>query len=186
MSFQTTNGDAYSSRNILFDFQNNKTLSSQNKQLLSKNISAQPITMYYYLYEPSGNVLNASETLFVTNPQENTYRGITNRFMSNSSYDSYTSDIMTYISCRTPKSSDPGAFDKDMYNEYLTINSAPYQENFIQAVANYIDDSESYETTVPDNNFVVTAATGKYKNYKNINITYDNVDPRKTRIVQIM
>ena len=165
------------SRNFLFNIQTNKSLPN-------KNNSIPPLTMYYYLFDQPDNILNATEVLFVTNPVSDVYRGITNRFMSNSTYNSYTSDIISYISCRTPKSNVSGAFDKNMYNEFLTINSLPYQNNFIQAVANYEDNSEIYETTVSENNFIVTASSGKYENYKNIKIIYDNTDTRKTRILQ--
>lgn len=144
-----------------------------------------PLTLYYYLLEPSGNnfVFNSSETLFVTTPVQGTYRGITNFFMSNSTYTAYTTNLISYISIRTPASTVPGAFNLDMYNEVLTINSIPYQDNFIQATCDYEDTSTGYETTVPENNFIVTAASGIFKNYKIINIKYNNNDPRKTRIL---
>jgi hypothetical protein len=154
----------------LFSFSNKTT----NKTTFNANNS--PLKLYYYLYDDNeGTILNSSETLFVTDDLSNdTYRGITNRFMSNSDYTSYTSDIISYISSRTPKSTEPGVFDLDMYNEILTINSPPYQDNYIQAVCNYEDTSSGYATTVDFNNFVVTASSGKFKNYKNIKITYSN------------
>lgn len=163
----------------LFNFSN-----KNSTQPILKNTNT-GLTLYYFLYEQPGNVLNATETLFVTNPSNTgVYRGITNRFMSNSTYDSYTNDIISYISIRTPGSTNPGIFEKDMYNEILTINSLPYQDNYIQATCNYQDTSDDYATTVSENNFLVTAASGKFKNYSNIKITYDNTNPRKTRILE--
>jgi hypothetical protein len=160
----------------LFSF-SNKTI---NKTTLNNN---SPLTLYYYLYEP-GDILNSSETFFVTVPDTpEIYRGITNRFMSNSTYTSYTTDIISYISSRTPGSSDPDVFDLDMYNEILTINSIPYQDNYIQATCNYEDTSDGYATTVSDNNFVVTAASGKFAGFKNIKITYNNTG-KYTRILE--
>lgn len=165
-----------SSQPYLFNFSNKST----NKNVSTKSSN---LTLYYFLYEP-GDTLNASETFFVTNPTDpGIYRGITNRFMSNSTYTNYTTDIITYISSRTPKSDTPGVFDLDMYNETLTINSQPYQDNYIQAICNYEDNSSGYATTVPFNNFIVTAASGKFTGYKNIKITYTNTG-NFTRILE--
>ncbi len=165
----------------LFNFSNKTTTKNISKNAVS------PLTLYYYLYEQPGDILNSTETLFVTEPSNpGVYRGITNRFMSNSTYDSYTSDIISYISSRTPGSDTAGVFDLDMYNEVLTINSPPYQDNYIQATCNYEDTSGEYATTVSENNFIVTASSGKFKGYNIINIKYDNVDTRRTRILEFL
>lgn len=143
------------------------------------------LTLYYYLYDQPGDILNSTETLFVTDPVDNeTYRGITNRFMSNSTFNSYTSDIIAYISSRSKETTiNSELIIPPLYNEILTINSLPYQDNYIQATSNYIDGDSEYATSVNETNFIVTAASGKFKNYKNINIKYNNADPRKTRVL---
>lgn len=143
--------------------------------------SSDTMTLYYYINEPPTYQVNDTQTNFVTDPVEGPFRGISNRYMSNSTFTSYTTDIISYISSRTPGNLELGM--PDMYNEVLNINSEPYQDNYIQAAANYPDPGTGIETQVPTANFAVTTATGIFSNYKNITITYDNIDPRKTRVM---
>lgn len=141
-------------------------------------------TLYYSLnqstapYNPC-----SSETIFVTDPEDiETFRGITNRYMRDSTYNNFTTDILTYISIRT-KAKQPD-FPKPMYNETFTITSQPYNMNFVQAVANYIDEGSGEATEIPFTNFTITGASGKFVGYKNIKVTYNNNDPRKTRTME--
>jgi hypothetical protein len=164
---------------VLFNLKGKEMFASASSS--KPSISSNTMTLYYYLFEPPTYESNDTRTDFVTDPAEGPYRGISNRYMSNSTYTTFNTDILTYISSRTPGNSALGI--PDMYNEVLNINSEPYIDNYIQAACNYPDPGSGYETEVANNNFIVTAASGIFSGYKNIYITYNNNDPKKTRVM---
>jgi hypothetical protein len=153
------------------------------------------LKLYYRLsVSPTNPDVNTSSTVFVTDPEINTYRGITNRFMVQNDFVTFNKNILTFIGYRTPKNGDlaPLLQVPDLYNETLNINIEPYLENFIQATANYIDEGSSFVTTVPFIDYTVSAASGIFEGYKNVRINfYNDGDPPgftglgKVRIVTI-
>lgn len=142
------------------------------------------ITLYYKTRNTSGQN-NASETVFVCEPANGPYRGIENRFMTNATYTTYTNDILTFIGYRTPGATVNGQKIPALYNETVTINSFPYEDNFIQATANYIDEGTSFITEIPFINYAVSASSGIYAGYKQLRINIFNDKPGKQRIIQI-
>lgn len=154
-------------------------LSSQNNVKTMSKSASNTLTLYYCIYKPDGVTLNGTETIFETNPEDlETYRGISNRYMSDVNSNLNT-DILTYVGSRT-KAKNPD-FPKSMYNEVLTITSEPYSDNIVHAACNYEDTGSSLETLVPFNNFVILGASGKFAGYTNIKITYNNNNTQKTR-----
>jgi hypothetical protein len=157
-------------QNYLFNFSNKNSIQINN-----------PLTLYYCIFNSDGT-FNGTETIFKTDPDDLiTYRGIGNRYMTDSDFNPNT-DIITYVSSRTL--ANPPDFPKEMYNEVLTITSQPYNENLVQAVCNYEDTGSSFETTVLFNNFKIIGASGKFLGYKNIKITYNNDNIQKTRTME--
>ncbi len=158
--------------NYLFNVSNRTVNQIKSKQVTNT------ITLYYCLNTSEG-VYNAADTVFKTDPEDiETFRGISNRYMTDENYNPNT-DIITYVSSRT-KAKIPD-FPKAMYNEVLTITSLPYSDNIVQAVCNYEDAGSGFETQVNFNNFTITGASGKFIGYNNIRITYDNDNVQKTR-----
>lgn len=147
-------------------------------------LTSDTITLYYKTRNPSGGN-NAAETVFVCDPVDGPYRGIENRFMTEQTYTTYTNDILTFIGYRTPGDTINGITIPALYNETLTITSQPYDQNFIQAAANYVDDGSTFITTVPFVNYTVLAASGIYAGYKNVKIIFFNDLPGRQRIVEI-
>ena len=132
----------------------------------------------------------------MTEGLEGTYRGITNRFMVDNDFVTYNTNILTFIGFRTPKNPDldsrPDLQVPDLYNETINVNVEPYLENYIQASANYVDSGSSFVTTVPFIDYSVSAASGIFKDCKNLRINfYNDGDPPgytglgKVRIVTI-
>jgi hypothetical protein len=142
------------------------------------------ITMYYKLQNSDGST-NATETKFVCDPLNGPYRGIENRLMTNATYSSYNTNIMTFIGYRTPGATVVGQNIPPLYNETINILVAPYEQNFIQASANYIDSGEQFETTASFIKYTVSAASGIFEGYTTITIYFFNNRPGKQRIVKI-
>lgn len=120
---------------------------------------------------------NASRTNFVTDPTApGIYRGISNRYMNEEDYIEYNKNILTYVGFRTPKSTTlPTNLQvPDIYNETLNITVPPYEQNFVQAVNNYLDPGSGIETLLPTTTFKITAASGIFKEYTKIKIEYFN------------
>ena len=139
------------------------------------------LTLYYRLTDKDTHISNASATTFVTNPSDpDIYRGIENRFMCNKSYSTNTSDIITFVGYRTPANEALGL--PRLYKEVVSINSKPYQNNFIEAVANYVDNGNGFATELKFVNYTVTAASGKFKGFTNIRINFYS---NGTRVVDI-
>jgi len=142
------------------------------------------MVLYYRLtVSPSDSTNNSSNTDFVTDPAgTGIYRGIENRFMVESDFVTYNKNMLTFIGYRTPKNpafnSNPTIQVPDLYNETININIEPYENNFIQASANYIDEGSGFETSVPYVDYTVSAASGVFAGFKNIRIIfYNNGNP---------
>jgi hypothetical protein len=121
------------------------------------------LIMYYRLsIEPDDERSNSSETNFLTDPVINTYRGITNFYMTESDYETYNKNILTITGYRTPANATVPSNIRlpDMYNETICINVEPYNDNFIQTTANYIDTGTGFETMVPFIDYKVSLASG--------------------------
>lgn len=142
------------------------------------------IVLYYKTLNNEGTN-NAAETKFICDPLEGPYRGIENRYMTNESYTTNTNDILTFVGYRTPGVTINGTSIPPLYNETLTITSLPYEDNFIQATANYIDNGSSFASEVPFINYSVTGSSGIYAGYNNVKIVIYNNRPGRQRIVYI-
>lgn len=135
------------------------------------------LIMYYRLsIEPDDERSNSSETNFLTDPVINTYRGITNCYMTESNYETYNKNILTFIGYRTPANATlpPNIRVPDLYNETVSINVEPYNDNFIQATANYIDEGTGFATTVPFIDYKVSMASGIFNGFTNIRVNFYN------------
>lgn len=137
------------------------------------------ITKYYRTQNPDGTS-NSTSTVYVTDPALTTvYRGIKNQFMCRRNYITPTTDILSFEGHRTPGNDTIPS----LYKETLTINSVPYNFNFIIASANYVDEGNGFETTTPFIDYTVLGSSGIYKGYTRIRIIFDNVN--HTRILKI-
>jgi hypothetical protein len=126
------------------------------------------MTLYYRLtVSPTNPELNKSITNFVTDPV--TYSGIENRYMVDSDFVTYNTNIITFVGTRTP--ANPPIFDKNMYNDTVCITVG---SSFIQAVANYEDNNIGPEALVPYVDYHVTTTSGIFKNFNNIRINFYN------------
>jgi hypothetical protein len=115
--------------------------------------------------------------------------------MTDSTFTNFNTNILTFIGMRTKRNITlpPYCQVPDIYNETLCINIEPYENNFIQAVANYLDEGNGFETSVPYVDYAVTGASGIFEGYKIVRINfYNNGDPPgsnrnlgKVRIVTI-
>lgn len=148
-----------------------------------RGYDTKPFTRYIKLYyrisqSPTNSGNNASETVFVTDPSApGIYRGVSNTYMTDSNYVNYNTNIISFVGSRTPKN--PALANTpmqvpDMYNEFININVAPYDSNYIQACANYVDEGSGFETTVPFVNYKVTAASGIFEGCTNLKIEFFN------------
>ncbi len=121
---------------------------------------------------------NASRTKFVTDPSDNTiYRGISNRYMTESDYKTYNTNILTFVGSRTPPNSSiplPATSVPPIYNETININIVPYDSNYIQATANYLDPGSGFETTIPYVDYKVTTASGVFSGFTNVRVEFFN------------
>lgn len=151
---------------------------------LQGNVCPQRKMLLYYRLDisPINENDNSSRTTFDTTPSEPTiYRGISNRFMTESNFLDYNTNIITFVGSRTPKNTDLPAVNlqvPDIYNETISISIAPYDSNFIQATANYLDPGSGFETQRQFVDYGVTTASGVFKGFTNLRITfYNNGDP---------
>lgn len=104
--------------------------------------------------------------------------------MTESDYETYNKNIITFIGYRTPKPSINHSIPS-LYNETIIIitpdnnNTNPtYNNNIIQATQNYIDSSSTLATTVPYIDYVVNSANGIFKDYKILRIEFNNGTPK--------
>jgi len=137
------------------------------------------LTLYYQLKDKNTHESNGSAITFATNPSD-AYSGVENRYMCNKNYSTNNSDIITFVGYRTPANEAVGF--PQLYKEIVSINSKPYQNNFIEAVANYVDNGNGFATAINFVNYTVTAASGKFKGFTNIRINYNS---NGTRVVDI-
>jgi hypothetical protein len=138
--------------------------------LNGKVCPSKKMTLYYRLTVSNTNSSpNRSVTNFVTDPVIDTYRGIGNRYMVDSDFLTYNQNIITFVSMRTP--ANPPVFDKNMYNETVCINVG---SSFIQAVANYVDNNNTFETLIPYVEYAITAKTGIFTDFNKLVINFYN------------
>lgn len=137
--------------------------------------------LYYRTRQyPRNTVSNASETVFVTNPiADDIYRGNSNMYMTDSDYLTYNKNILSFSGVRTPADMklSPEMRVPRMYDEFVNISVQPYDLNYIQAHANYIDEGSGFETTVPFVNYTVTGASGIFEGCTNLRIEFFDKNP---------
>lgn len=127
------------------------------------------MTLYYRLTVSNTDPTpNRSSTDFVTIPVIDTYRGVGNRYMVDSDFVTYNTNIITFVGIRTPGNS---IFDKNMYNETVCINVG---SSFIQAVSNYVDNNNTFETITPSIEYAITGKTGIFTDYNKFVINFYN------------
>ena len=127
------------------------------------------LTLYYKLDGSSPSLSNPSVTNFVTKPLY--------LYMTDSTFSKQNSDIISYSKTRTPPN--PPVFDKNMYNKTIGINSG---SSFIQLVINYPE--EGVEIKSYSQEFAISAATGKFRNFTKCIINYNDENPnRRTRTI---
>jgi len=132
--------------------------------------------LYYRLsIKPDDDRSNSSKTEFLTRIIS-TYRGLTNCYMTESDFQTYNKNILTITGYRTPANATVPSNIRvpDMYNETICINVEPYNDNFIQATANYIDTGTGFETMVPFIDYKVSIASGIFNGFTNMRINFYN------------
>ena len=136
------------------------------------------ITLYYRLsISPENSDPNYSETIFVTDPTTDTFRGISNLYMTEPNWTTYNKNILSFVSMRTPKNTSlPEECQvPSMYNETLNITVFPnYDKDYLEASANYIDNSDGFSTTVPFVDYGINNAGGIFSGYTKIRINFYN------------
>jgi hypothetical protein len=139
------------------------------------------ITLYYRLsISPEDSDPNYSVTNFVTDPVITAFRGISNLYMTESDWRTYNKTILTFQSLRSPTNTSlpPECKVPSMYNETLNINvpdnNNNYDKNYLQAAANYIDNSDGFATTTPFVEYGITMSGGIFSGYTKIRINFYN------------
>jgi hypothetical protein len=140
------------------------------------------LTLYYRLtISPTDNNKNYSETVFAVDPPEpDIYRGIVNKYMCESDFVTYNKNIMTFNAIRTPSNESlPETIRLPaLYNETISISVVPYDCNFLQAAANYLDPGSGAATTIPYVDYSVTGARGIFSEFTRVRINiYNDGDP---------
>jgi hypothetical protein len=100
--------------------------------------------------------------------------------MTESDFISYNTNIITFVGSRTPENQNLPEEQRvpDIYNETVNISVEPYETNYIQASANYLDTGSGFETERQFVNYGVTTASGIFKGFTNIRINfYNNGNP---------
>lgn len=138
-----------------------------------------PEMKLYYVGGYNGSIVTYDYTTFSAS-------GVVNKYMSKSDFSTYTKDILNATMQRTPKHNSTNL--PSIFTETITIISPPYQEkkssNMITATATYPDPTGTrFFTGRPYVNFNVTGASGKFKDYTNMKIEYDNSGEVKKRTV---
>lgn len=93
-------------------------------------------------------------------------------------YVTYNKNILTYVGYRTPRDTalPTNLQVPDIFNETLNITVPPYDQNFVQAVNNYLDPGSGIETQIDTTTFKITAASGIFREYTKVKIEYFNGD----------
>jgi hypothetical protein len=138
----------------------------------SPAITPDTITLYY----SKNSTLFPPTELDLQNSQD-TYSGVQNMYMTNSSWETANTDIITFLGYRTPKGN---TTLPNLYCETVIIKTQ--EGDFISGLANYVDSGSGSDTTSSSENYAVMCASGKFSGYKNINITFNT---NLTRVVKI-
>jgi len=142
-----------------------------------------PNDQLYYRVDisPQNDLRNDSYVDYVINPDVlGNYSGVSNCFMTQSDYVTYNTNIINFISNRVVQNTTlPQNIQvPDLYNEVVNISILPYENNYIQAAANYVDLGSGIITTIPFVDYSVTTASGIFEGYKTIRILfYNNGNP---------
>jgi len=136
------------------------------------------ITLYYRLsISPEENTPNYSVTNLVTDQKGGAFRGITNLHMTESDWTTYNKNIMTNVILETPTNHTlPEKCQvPSLVNETVNINVSPnYDKDYLQATANYIDNSTGVSTTVPFVEYGITMSGGIFSGYTKMRIDFYN------------
>ena len=128
----------------------------------------------YYVVKTEDGINSTGETLEFTpyvQQSPNLYSGMAIYSLSDATFKKNNGTI-TFIGYRkNPTNSAVTGITAPLYNETITINSSL---GSINATATYTDYGTGIETTIKQQEFMITATTGKYISFKRLIIYYDN------------
>lgn len=137
----------------------------------SPAVTPTTITLYY---SKNPDLFPPTELNLVN--KENSYSGVFNTYMTDSTWTNPNSNIITFVGYRTPgNGSLPPLFCH-------TVMIKTPAGDFISGLANFVDYGSGSTATVSSQNYAVMCASGIFSGYKNIYITYNQ---NKTRVVKI-
>jgi hypothetical protein len=137
----------------------------------SPAVTPDTITLYY----SKNSTLFPPTELDLQNNQDS-YSGVQNMYMTNSTWETANTDIITFLGYRTPGN---GSLPNLLMESVMIKTLAG---DFISGLANYVDNGSGAVTTSSSENYAVMCASGKFSGYKNINITFNK---NLTRVVKI-
>ena len=145
----------------------------------------EPMTLYYrtILYGPEESENSSLQKQEYSDVNRTTTNFTASKYMCTSDFKTPTTDIIHVSGVRLPSSNNlPSTF-----SETITITSKPYQRgnvsNMVVATATYVDSGSGQFTASNKINYAVTAASGKFEGYKNMQIIYDKDKIRRTVIL---
>ena len=125
-------------------------------------------TYYYRLKNQDGHLLT-NITNYITNPLTASYSSIIR--MTDKNYIPIKNEFIEYNGILIPANNSISGITKQTYQETLMIKT---KCGFVSANTFYFDNTSDVTTTVPINDFYVTAASGNLKNAVQVTIEYDN------------
>jgi hypothetical protein len=125
-------------------------------------------TYYYRLKNQDGQLLT-NATNFVTNPLTASASSIIR--MTDKNYIPIKNEFIEYNGILIPANNSISGITKQTYQETLMIKT---KCGFVSANTFYFDNTSDTTTTIPINDFYVTAASGNLKNAVQVTIEYDN------------
>jgi hypothetical protein len=125
-------------------------------------------TYYYKLKNQDGQLLT-NRTNYITNPLTASYSSIIR--MTDKNYIPIKNEFIEYNGILIPANNSISGITKQTYQETLMLKT---KCGFISANTFYFDNTSDVTTTVPINDFYVTAASGNLKNAVQVTIEYDN------------
>jgi len=143
-----------------------------------------PLEYYYKLYLDNGDHAYTSTSKTTSS---GAYAGIVNTYSITPDYKTFiTSNLFTFNGIKNPSGTiEPGVTIPSTYYEVAALQTEPFNINIIEGTVNYIDESSSLETSVPELNVNVTIAKGIFEGYTNMTIYLNNQDTRYIRKVVI-
>ena len=147
--------------------------------------SKPPLTLYYRtsLYGPEESENTSLQRQDYSDVNRTTTNSTASRYMCTSDFETPTTDILHFSAVRLPSSNKlPSTL-----SETITITSKPYQRgnvsNMVVATATYVDSGSGPYTASNKINYAVTAASGKFEGYKNMQIIFNKDKIRRTVIL---